>query len=120
MEPISGLAALYEILRRKVTDGAKTEERSATTREPERQAAQRATLEELERHIRSKLKGSRDALHTPALKRWVIGSLLSWELDDRLPNEPKFNALVRKVQQSIDADARLKAMLERVMEQLSR
>jgi hypothetical protein len=122
MEPISGLAALYQILRRKVGGEANAPERMPKAPgEASRPVAARATLQDVERQIRGKLKGSgSDTASSPAAKRWVIASLLSWELDSRLQNEAKFKALVRNVHESIEADPRLRAKLERAMEQLSR
>lgn len=122
MEPISGLAALYEILRRKMGASAESTGRASKTMREEstRGTDQRLTLQELEQQIRSMCREQPpDTLKSSASKRWVIASLLAWELDDRMKNEPKFNALVRNVQESIDADARLKAKFEQVMEQLS-
>src|SRR5688500_9399768 len=122
MEPISGLAALYEILRRKA--GARTEStgKSLTqAHQPARAPAQRIQFAELEQQIRTRLQAQpHDSLTSAASKRWVIASLLSWEYDARLQNEPKFNALVRTAQQAIDGDPALKARFERVLEQLSR
>lgn len=122
MEPISGLAALYEILRRKIDASADSTGRTskAVREAPARATDKRLTLQELEQQIRSMCREQpADTLKSSASKRWVIASLLAWELDDRLKNEPKFNALVRNVQESIDADARLKAKFEQIMEQLS-
>jgi hypothetical protein len=121
MDPISGLAALYEILKRRATDRAPSTDRSSgSTRTDARAAPLRTSFEELQRQIRLKLASlPKESLASPATKRWVIGTLLSWELHEDSRNEPKFAALVQGVQQSIDADARLKARFERVMEELS-
>lgn len=123
MEPISGLAALCEMLRRKIGANAESTGRAskAVRDEAVRPSARRVGLHQLEQQIRAKLcEQPTDALRSVASKRTVIASLLAWELDDRLKNEPKFNTLVRNVQESIDGDARLKAKFEQVMEQLSK
>lgn len=122
MEPISGLTALYEMLRRKIGDQADSTGRAPrNVREENAYATQRIALAELEQQIREKLREQAPgALTSAGSKRWVIASLLAWELDDRMKNEPKFNALVRTVQESIDGDARLKMKLEQIMAQLSK
>jgi hypothetical protein len=121
MDPIGGLAALYEILKRKAADRAPSKDKSAGAAHAEvRAALQRPSIEELQRQIQSKLASlPRDAVASVATKRWVIGTLLSWEMHGDARHEPKFAALVQGVQQSIDADARLRAKFERVMEHLS-
>jgi hypothetical protein len=123
MDPINGLSALYEILRRQVTAKAQPAGRTARSagESATRAPTARGELIELERQLRAGLKEqTRDALFSPASKRWVIASLLSWELEPAMQNEPKFNALVASVQRSIDADARLKVKFEGVLEQLCR
>jgi len=120
MDPISGLAALYEILKRRATDRSHSTNRAAGSARNEARGAVRPSFDELQQQIRLKLSGlPREQLASAATKRWVIAALLSWELHEGAQNEPKFAALVQRVQQSIDGDARLKARFERVMEQLS-
>src|SRR5687768_16821360 len=97
-----------------------SKERAADTTRAAASAPQRPTFDELQGQIRLKLSGlPRESLASPANKRWVIASLLSWELYEGSRNEPKFAALVLGVQQSIDADAHLRATFERLMDDLS-
>lgn len=122
MDPISGLAALYEVLRRKAGSRMESKGRSADAPGDAGRARDgRVEFAELERQIRAKLREqSPGARLSSVSKRWVIASLLCWEFDSRLQNEPKFQALVRSVQDSIDGDAKLRLMFEGVIDQLSR
>jgi hypothetical protein len=122
MEPVNGLGALSEIVRRKLREGASSSARKdGAAHEPARAGAQRLAIGELERQLRIKLKElGPDALKSPSAKRSIIASLLICELDERLHNESKFNALVRGIQQSIDEDENLRTRFNSVIEQLSR
>jgi hypothetical protein len=122
MEPVNGLGALSEIVRRKLREGASSSARKdGATHEPARAGAQRLAIGELERQLRIKLKElGPDALKSPSAMRSIIASLLICELDERLHNESKFNALVRGIQQSIDEDENLRTRFNSVIEQVSR
>jgi len=122
MEPVNGLGALSEIVRRKLREGAVSGARkSGATSEPPRARSQRLAIGEIERQLRVTLKelGAAGA-QSSAAKRSIIASLLMCEYDERLHNESKFNALVRSIQQSIDEDENLRTRFNSVIEQLSR
>ena len=122
MEPVNGLGALSEIVRRKLREGAVNGDRkSGTVSEPPRARSQRLAVGEIERQLRLTLKELGPAgVQSSAAKRSIIASLLMCEYDERLHNESKFNALVRSIQQSIDEDENLRTRFNSVIEQLSR
>jgi hypothetical protein len=121
MEPINGLTALYEILRRKISDSGAAKKKATATDRSDQAPLQQVSMVALEQQLRTKLKGLPVAAVTsPSARRMVISCLLAWELDDRLQNEPKFNALVLKVQKSIDDNAQLKARFDQVTQELSK
>jgi hypothetical protein len=122
MEPVNGLGALSEIVRRKLREGSANIAQRDGAAASSAPAANRALAAgELERQLRLRLKElGTGAAQSPAARRAIVASLLLCELDERLHNEPKFHALVRTVQSSIDGDEHLRARFDAVIEQLSR
>jgi hypothetical protein len=123
MEPINGLGALSEIVRRKLREGSASvaPRDDATTTQSNLNAPRQLAVGELEKQLRIKLRElGPSAAQSPAARRSIVASLLLCELDERLHNEPKFHALVRTVQSSIDSDERLRAKFDAVLEQLAR
>jgi hypothetical protein len=122
MEPLDGLSSLSELVRLKLQKGTSTATRKdgATTATPNPKA-QHLALAELERQLRLKLKElGPGAARGASARRSIIASLLICELDARLHNESRFNALVRSIQKSIDEDERLRTRFDALIEQLSR
>lgn len=122
MEPINGLGALSEWVRQKLSESPARPTRaegSATARS--HGAPPRTATAELERHLRAKLSELGPvAAQSVAARRSIIASLLLCELDERLHNESKFNALVGDIQQAIDGDAALKMKFDALIVQLSK
>lgn len=120
MRPIDGITALFEILRRQVNGTGEANRSTSSSRAPQLRVAEPVPLKTLESRLRSRLKGlPAGVLLSTETKRMVIGTLLTWELDERLQSESKFNALVGRVQRSIDTDERLRRKFERVIQELS-
>lgn len=126
MDPVNGLTLLAELLRRKLaessTQGAEKKTRvSGEAPSASAPPAGRAPLEELERQLRAKFRElAPEAKRSREVRHWIIESLLAWEYDGRMRNEPKFSALVQNVQRSIDEDPRLRARFDETLEHLSR
>lgn len=121
MDPINGLSALSQILRRKI-EGARDAEHTDTPAGQTRGNSPTSLMpRDLEALLRSKIRAlDPNVRQAASVRRWVIAVILTSEFDSRLHNEPKFNRMLKNLERMIDADTRLKAKVERVMEQLSK
>lgn len=120
MKPIAGLDQLASLLQRRVATL-----RTDTAIPPHGQGPaaaaphSRRSTASLEQVLRVRVRQLRQQPGAPdAVDRAVIGLMLSWEQDGRLQNEPRFNALVQRVQQHIRNDPALEQAFRRVIDQL--
>lgn len=125
MEPVNGpagLVALSNILRRKAAESAPAAARKElAAANSQREAVEHPGLGELERQLRAKLKeAGSEGVNSAGVRRWVITTILSFDLDAEFQNEPKFISMVQSIQRSIDGDATLKGRFDKVVRRLSR
>lgn len=122
MEPLNGLGALSDWVRQRLSEPATRLTRKDASGDAQVSAGQRrSAVAELEKHLRARLRElGPAAAQSVAARRSIIASLLICELDERLHNESKFNALVAEIQQAIDGDAALKVKFDALIAQLSR
>lgn len=93
---------------------------TAPTKRIPKKSAQTAPQDLLEQRLRSKIKQLMQQPTPPqTVAQSVIGTLLTWEFNDALHFEPKFNALLQRVQQHIENEPMLNTALQKIIEQLS-
>lgn len=120
MKPIDGLDRLAGLLRMRI-QGTRTDTstRPAGRQPPQTAPGSRRPVAALEQALRARIRQLRQqAGPQDAVDRAVIGTMLAWELDDRLHNEPKFNALVQQVLRHIHNDPALEQAFRQVLEQI--
>jgi hypothetical protein len=120
MEPINGLERLTELVRRKSAEAAAAD-KPRGAQQPAADGQRPASVGALEQQIQRKVKQLGLNATTPAaLQRVVIEAMLAWEFGaDDMHNEPKFAALVNRVQRHIDTEPALRKQFETVVSQLA-
>jgi len=120
MEPIQGLERLVQLLRRRSvqkTAGEGAQTSGAVAASPSR----RLSKADLEQDLRVKIRQLRQSSASPqSIGRVVLESMLAWEFGVDLRNEPKFAALVQRVQRHVESEPALTLALERLIRQLAR
>jgi hypothetical protein len=125
MDPIGGLDRLTELIRRKTAETGTAAEKSAAAKgasgEQNAAAQQRPTAAVFEQQIQAKIRQMQQAAAAPAaLRRVVIEAMLAWEFRSDLHNEPKFAALINRVQGHIESEPDVLQAFEKLVKQLSK
>jgi len=122
MEPVNGLGALSDWVRQRLSEAsARPTRKEGSSSAAAHSSTRRTAVVDLERHLRARLSElGPAAAQSVAARRSIIASLLICELDERLHNESKFNALVSEIQQAIDGDAGLRMKFDALILQLSK
>lgn len=119
MEPIDGLEKLARLMRSKATDKApRADRRGAQTSNERPPLPPQAAMEQ---ELRAKVRQLTQLAASPqSISQAVISTMLAWEFNDKLHNEPKFNVLVQQVYRHIEDEPKIKAAFQQIVDQLSR
>lgn len=120
MEPIDGLEKLMRLIRSKATKKiSRADGSGASTSYSPSARPQLPPQAAMEQELRTKIRQLTELSASPqTVSLAVIGTLLAWEFDDSLHNEPKFNTLVQQVHLHIESEPRIKAAFLRIIDRL--
>lgn len=119
MEPIDGLGKLTHLLRSKAA--GHTERRNRNADKTHTASPHTLTAATMPHFLRAKIREMQQhRATTDSIARRVISTMLSGTADSPLHDEPRFIALVARVQEHIEDDPALKTAFAQVMAQLNR